>query len=100
MKNRSHETFSGTFWEIQLKCPLHTQKIACSYTYASNLLTCWYLTAVAARGENGQEGCEISYLLEHIGLSPWLFLLLVAFPVTSAVLILSNLLFSVVLIDT
>jgi len=32
------------------------------------------LQAVAARGENGQEGCEISYLVEHVGLSPWLFL--------------------------
>jgi len=29
--------------------------------------------AVVARGENDQEGCEISSLVEHIGLSPWLF---------------------------
>ena len=27
--------------------------------------------AVAARGENGREGCEISSLVEHTGLSPW-----------------------------
>jgi len=26
-------------------------------------------TAVAARGENGREGCEISSLVEHTGLS-------------------------------
>jgi len=45
---------------------------------------------VAARGENARKGCEISSLVEHIvELSPWLFLL-VAFPVTPAVLILSN----------
>jgi len=30
--------------------------------------------SVAARGENYWEGCEISSLVEHIGLSPWLFL--------------------------
>jgi len=30
--------------------------------------------AVAARGEIGREGCEISSLVEHMGLSPWLFL--------------------------
>jgi len=30
--------------------------------------------AVAARGEIGREGCEISSLDEHVGLSPWLFL--------------------------
>jgi len=30
--------------------------------------------AVAARGENGRKGCEISSLVEHIGLLPWLFL--------------------------
>jgi len=29
---------------------------------------------VAARGEIGREGCEISSLVEHMGLSPWLFL--------------------------
>jgi len=31
-------------------------------------------TAVAARGEIGREGCEILSLVEHMGLSPWLFL--------------------------
>jgi len=31
-------------------------------------------TAVAARGEIVQEGCEISSLVEHMGLSPCLFL--------------------------
>ena len=36
----------------------------------------WYIlnAAVAARGEIGREGCEISSLVEHLGLSPWLFL--------------------------
>jgi len=29
---------------------------------------------VAARGENGREGCEISSLVEHLGFLPWLFL--------------------------
>jgi len=32
------------------------------------------LFAVAARDEIGREGCEISSLVEHMGLSPWLFL--------------------------
>jgi len=32
------------------------------------------LLSVAARGEIGREGCEISSLVEHMGLSPWLFL--------------------------
>jgi len=32
------------------------------------------LPSVAARGEIGREGCEISSLVEHMGLSPWLFL--------------------------
>jgi len=32
-----------------------------------------YCCSVAARGENDWEGCEISSLVEHIGLSPWLF---------------------------
>jgi len=48
-----------------------------------------YMFHVAARGEIGREGCEISSLVELIGLSPWLFLL-VAFPVSPPVLILSN----------
>ena len=30
--------------------------------------------AVADRGEIDQGGCEISSLVEHMGLSPWLFL--------------------------
>jgi len=30
--------------------------------------------AVAARGEIGRKGCEHSSLVEHMGLSPWLFL--------------------------
>jgi len=30
--------------------------------------------AVAARGEIGREGCEISSLVEHMELQPWLFL--------------------------
>jgi len=37
---------------------------------ASNVLP----QIVAARGEIGLEGCEISSLVEHMGLSPWLFL--------------------------
>jgi len=45
---------------------------------------------VAARGEIGREGCEISSLVEHMGLLPWLFYNIVAFPVTPAVLSLSN----------
>jgi len=32
------------------------------------------VTAVAARGEIDREGYEISSLVEHMGLSPWLFL--------------------------
>jgi len=49
------------------------------------------MKAVAARGENDREGCEISSLVEHhTGLlsCPWLFVM--AFPVTPAVLDLSN----------
>ena len=50
-----------------------------------------HLFSVAARGEIGPEGCEISSLAEHMGLSPWLFFYnIVAFQVTPAVLILSN----------
>jgi len=33
-----------------------------------------WVSAVAVRGEIGREGCEISSLVEHMGLSPWLFL--------------------------
>jgi len=33
-----------------------------------------YQEPVAARGEIGPEGCEISSLVEYMGLSPWLFL--------------------------
>ena len=33
-----------------------------------------YLYVVATRGENGRERCEISSLVEHIGLSPWVYL--------------------------
>jgi len=57
--------------------------------FCRHVLVVSYLQTVAARGEVGREGCEISSLVEHMGLSPWLFLL-VAFPVTPAVLILSN----------
>jgi len=49
----------------------------------------WSAT-VAARGENGGEGCEISSLVEHTGLSPCPWLFIMAFPVTPAVLNLSN----------
>jgi len=45
---------------------------------------------VAARGENGREGCEISSLVEYTGLSPCPWLFIMAFPVTPAVLNLSN----------
>jgi len=34
----------------------------------------WPTQAVAARGEIGREGCEISSLVEHMGLSPCLSL--------------------------
>jgi len=34
----------------------------------------WVSHSVAARGEIAREGCEISSLVEHMGLSPWLFL--------------------------
>jgi len=34
----------------------------------------WSLGSVAARGEIGLEGCEISSLVEYMGFSPWLFL--------------------------
>jgi len=54
---------------------------------------------VAARGENGREGCETSSLVEHTGLSPCPWLFIMAFPVIPAVLNLSNWQFSVVLID-
>jgi len=33
-----------------------------------------YWRPVAARGEIGREGYGISSLVEHMGLSPWLFL--------------------------
>jgi len=46
--------------------------------------------AVAVRGKNGREGCKFPSLVEYLGLSPWQFLSLVVFPVTPAVLILSN----------
>ena len=46
--------------------------------------------AVAARGENGREGCEISSLVEHTGLSPCPSLFIMVSPVTPAVLKLSN----------
>ena len=39
---------------------------------------------MAARGENGREGCEISSLVEHTGLSPCPWLFMMAFPVTPA----------------
>jgi len=32
------------------------------------------LSTVSDRGEIGREVCEISPLVEHMGLSPWLFL--------------------------
>ena len=41
---------------------------------SSDLLPLTYWYSVAARGEIGREGCEISSLVEHMGLSPWLFL--------------------------
>jgi len=41
---------------------------------------------VAARGENGREGCEISSLVEHTGLSPGPWLFIMEFPVTPEVL--------------
>jgi len=34
------------------------------------------LLAVAARGKNDREGCELLSLVEHLGLSPWLFLMI------------------------
>jgi len=34
----------------------------------------WCPRAVAARDEHVRKGCEFSSLVEHIGLSPWLFL--------------------------
>jgi len=37
-------------------------------------LSTGHVGSVAARGEIGREGCEISSLVEHMGLSPWLFL--------------------------
>jgi len=35
-----------------------------------------YVCAVAARGENGREGCEFPSLVEHLGFLPWLFLII------------------------
>jgi len=52
---------------------------------------------VAARGENDWEGCEISSLVEHMGLSPWLF---GGVSSHSSSPNLIKLAFSVVLIDT
>jgi len=46
-----------------------------------------HTTPVAAGGENGREGCEISSLVEHTGLSPCPWLFIMALPVTPAVLI-------------
>ena len=31
---------------------------------------------MAANGENGRESYEFSYLVEHLGLLPWLFLII------------------------
>jgi len=46
----------------------------CKY---NEIKTYWLLSnPVAAFGENDQEGCKFSYLLEHLGLSPWLFLII------------------------
>jgi len=42
--------------------------------YLAKKLKSILLKAVAACGEIGREGCEISSLVEHMGLSPWLFL--------------------------
>jgi len=62
----------------------------------SSLLVCFckiawhHWLAVAACGENGREGCEISSLVEHTGLSPCPWLFIMAFTVTPAVLNLSN----------
>jgi len=53
-------------------------------------ITWHHWLAVAARGENGRECCEISSLVEHTGLSPCPWLFIMAFPVTPAVLNLSN----------
>jgi len=44
-------------------------------SYYDRVFTCLHnLSLVAARGAIGREGCEISSLVEHMGLSPWLFL--------------------------
>ena len=53
-----------------------------------------YLRSVAARGETGREGCEISSLVEHMRLSPCLFLWLVAIPATPIVLLIKFVIFS------
>jgi len=45
---------------------------------------------VAARGEIGREGCEISSLVEHMGFVALAVFMISGFPVTPAVLILSN----------
>jgi len=50
------------------------------------LNVCRYCRPVVACGENGQEGCKISSLVEHTGLSPCPWLFIMAFPVTPAVL--------------
>ena len=49
------------------------------------LLAC--RSAVAARGENVQEGCEISSLVEHTGLLPCPWLFIMAFPVTPEIIV-------------
>jgi len=41
---------------------------------ANNLLWQSVLESAAPRGEIGRKGCEISSLVEHMGLSPLLFL--------------------------
>jgi len=42
--------------------------------FEKNFASFKYCWPVAARGKIGREGCEISSLIEHMGLSPWLFL--------------------------
>jgi len=55
------------------RASVSSQQVQCNIPTFEALLR-KYTYPVAARGEIGREGCEISYLVEHMGLSPWLFL--------------------------
>ena len=59
------------------------QQVTASAVFSTLLHKHSLLAAVAARGEIGREGCEISSLVEHMGLSPWLMAVFIISGVSS-----------------